>query len=334
METNITSPPKKFRWFWQNPDKGYVFWQFMLIAAITASCVFNAAHAALMKMDAGADAVHIAVAVIGAVIPPLFFFAIVEGVLLIWHRSLSRSGTMLLSLFVVAAGFAAGSRSFFGLVEFSARFDVLPTEHEAWLVFMLPLVTDAFAMGATIALFNLKDAGERKRRVKKRRHEEESIARVGLVPRLRIMVMGGAADVPSLPASQQVDALVEVHETFVEPSPPLATEVFEPSAEPTVETFVEVPAPSPKPSVKARKPSVEPSPNPELIPFMDAAASMVDTSVVARKTATELAQVIAAVEQGKTPNAIKSELGISPGTTAKVSAAWSEWQGTQRLVAV
>ena len=36
----------KSRW-WRNPDKGYVFWQVMLIAAITASCGFNGAHAAL-----------------------------------------------------------------------------------------------------------------------------------------------------------------------------------------------------------------------------------------------------------------------------------------------
>lgn len=136
----------------------------------------------------------------------------------------------------------------------------------------------------------------------------------------------------------QAEPLVEVRETFTAPSPNTAAEVAEPPAEPFVETAVEVIAPSLKPSprasVKATKSFPKSSVDESILPFMDAAAFMVNTSVVARKTATELAQVIAAVEQGKTPNAIKSELGISPGTTAKVTAAWTEWQGTQRLVAV
>lgn len=163
-------------------------------------------------------------------------------------------------------------------------------------------------------------------------------------------VVNGTAPKP------KVSELAEAAETFVEPSPnapvevpvpsgepavETVTEVMPPSVEPSPEPFVEVIAPSPKTSpkppvkasVKVSKPSPKPSVDAELMPFMDAANDMVERSVVARKTAAELAQVIAAVEQGKTPNAIKSELGISPGTTAKVSAAWTEWRREHRLVA-
>ncbi|BBY98368.1 hypothetical protein [Mycolicibacterium fallax] len=132
----------------------------------------------------------------------------------------------------------------------------------------------------------------------------------------------------------QAEPLVEVRETFTAPSLNARVEGAEPSAAPAVEVAKPSPKPSSKPPVKVRKQSVEPSVDETLIPFMDAAGHMVETSVVARKTAAELAQVIAAVEAGKSPNAIKSELGISPSTTAKVSAAWAEWRREHRLVAV
>lgn len=193
----MNETPRK--WFWNNPDKGYVFWQVMLIAAITASCGFNGAHAAL---GSAGNVWHTVAAVLGAVIPPLFFFAIAEGVLLIWHRELSRVGTIILGTLVLAAGAAAGARSFFGLVDFSARFDVLPDEHAVWLVYMLPLVTDALALGATVALFNLKDSPTRKRKPKGRK-EEAPIARIGILRKLWITLVGGAATVPTLPTTPE-----------------------------------------------------------------------------------------------------------------------------------
>ena len=186
----------KSRW-WRNPDKGYVFWQVMLIAAITASCGFNGAHAAL---GATGGVGRVIAAVLGAVIPPLFFFAIAEGVLMIWHRELSRIGTVILGTLVLAAGAAAGARSFFGLVDFSSRFDVLPDDHKVWLVYMLPLVTDALALGATVALFNLKGSPVRKKKAKERRVEHD-IATIGFFPKWRIRLMGGAATVPTLPTT-------------------------------------------------------------------------------------------------------------------------------------
>ncbi|WP_100458573.1 hypothetical protein [Mycobacteroides abscessus] len=186
----------KSRW-WRNPDKGYVFWQVMLIAAITASCGFNGAHAAL---GATGGVGRVIAAVFGAVIPPLFFFAIAEGVLMIWHRELSRIGTVILGTLVLAAGAAAGARSFFGLVDFSSRFDVLPADHKVWLVYMLPLVTDALALGATVALFNLKGSPVRKKKPKERR-VEQNIATIGLIPKLKIRLFGGAATVPTVPTT-------------------------------------------------------------------------------------------------------------------------------------
>jgi len=136
----------------------------------------------------------------------------------------------------------------------------------------------------------------------------------------------------------QVIPVTEATETFVEPFLNAPVEVPVPSGEPFVETAVEVikpsPKTSPKPPAKVRKPSTKPSPNPELIPFMDAAGHMVETSVVARKTAEELAAVIREVENGKTNNAVKQSLGVSPSTTEAVRAAWSTWQNRRELVGV
>ncbi|MCB1256384.1 MAG: hypothetical protein KDB26_04720 [Microthrixaceae bacterium] len=135
----------------------------------------------------------------------------------------------------------------------------------------------------------------------------------------------------------QVPPLVEAPQSVVESSPNTAVEVVETFAEPSAEPSVDVPEssvePSRKPSVKARKPSPKPSVDESILPFMDAAAFMVETSVVSRKTAAELAAVIAAIETGKSNNAVKSALGVSPSTTEAVRTAWAEWQDEHRLVA-
>ena len=130
-------------------------------------------------------------------------------------------------------------------------------------------------------------------------------------------------------------AAVKVAEPSVEPSPNITVEVPEPSVEPSPTAVVEVATPSPKPavkaSVKARKPSPKPSVDAALEPYMEAAAQMVDDGVVARKTPVELAAVIAALEDGLSPNGIKTKLGISPSTTEKVRSAWV---AERKLVAV
>lgn len=132
----------------------------------------------------------------------------------------------------------------------------------------------------------------------------------------------------------KVSELAEVREG----SPNAVVEVVETFAEPSAEPSVDVPEssvePSRKPSVKARKPSPKPSVDETVEPYMDAAASMVETSVVTRKTAAELAAVIREVELGKSNNAVKSALGVSPSTTEAVRTAWAEWQDEHRLVAV
>ena len=48
----------------------------------------------------------------------------------------------------------------------------------------------------------------------------------------------------------------------------------------------------------------------------------------------ELAAVIREVENGKTNNAVKQSLGVSPSTTEAVRAAWSTWQNRRELVGV
>ncbi|SLI40930.1 Uncharacterised protein [Mycobacteroides abscessus subsp. abscessus] len=127
-----------------------------------------------------------------------------------------------------------------------------------------------------------------------------------------------------------VEPAVEVQPPAVEPSTEPSTEDQPTTVEPSVKTATEVKPPSVKTSTK---PAVEVA-DPELLPFMEAAETMVADGVVARKSAREIAEVIAAIEQRKSPNRIKTELGFSSGTTAKITAAWREMEPEPTLSAV
>ena len=85
-------------------------------------------------------------------------------------------------------------------------------------------------------------------------------------------------------------------------------------------------------TAKPRKTSTKPSTNPvaEVIDpavevHLEAARWMVETEVVARKSEIEIAKVIREIVSKKSPNRIKSELGISPATTAKIADALHRW---------
>ncbi|MBN7314128.1 hypothetical protein [Mycobacteroides abscessus] len=127
------------------------------------------------------------------------------------------------------------------------------------------------------------------------------------------------------------------------------TEVTEPQAVPVVEVrgdsaesvaapLVEPAKPSvnlsAEPTVKVRKPAPKPSVDAALEPFMDTAQRLVDGGVVARKTAVELARVIAAVEEGKSDNAIKNSGLASASTASKVRMALASPEDVRVLTAV
>lgn len=133
----------------------------------------------------------------------------------------------------------------------------------------------------------------------------------------------------AVPETPQVERVVEARggstEVSVEPSVKPVDEVVAVSAEPSTKPEPSPVKPEPSPVKPATLPAVEVV-DPELEPYMEAAQRMVDEKVVTRKTDVELAEIIAAIERRMSPNAIKTELGYSPSTTAKVSAAWRQWQ--------
>ncbi|WP_158002077.1 hypothetical protein [Mycobacterium avium] len=111
----------------------------------------------------------------------------------------------------------------------------------------------------------------------------------------------------AVPASVEVNAVEEARGGVAEPAVETPPPAVEPPAKPPVET---------KPA------AVEP----ELEPFMEAAAHIVEEGIVTRKTAEEIAAVIAAVDRGMTDNAVKASGIASASTATKVRAAWRQWQ--------
>lgn len=78
-----------------------------------------------------------------------------------------------------------------------------------------------------------------------------------------------------------------------------------------------------KPRRGTRGPSAKPSADPALEPFMEHAAWLAEAGVVRGKTATDYARILRAADAGWSPTKIKSALGYSQSTTAKVIEAAS-----------
>lgn len=307
--------------FWRSPDRVYVFWQFLLIAAITASVVLNGLHAALGVRDVGGGAWYMTAAVVGAVIPPAFFFAIVEGALMVWERQMSRLGSVVLAALVFAAGGAAAARSFFGLVDFSEKFDVLPPEHAVWLKYMLPFITDVLALAATVVLFQLKGAPERRTRKPKQRRAEHDIAAIGFFPRMRVMLFGGARRVPTLPEAQ-VPAVH--HNGHPVPVPGIGHPVPEPYTPVPVDARTQVPAPVPSTGIGQAPMPVGGARAPmPVLDYRALAQRLVDEGTLAIDPE-RIARAMELREQGMSRDDIAATVGMAQKTASKILRALND----------
>lgn len=192
-DVSETTKPK----WWRNPDKGTLSAQLLLITVVVASCSINVTHGVTVATDAGSSPFRIGAAGFASVFAPIVFFALAEVVLLTWNRELPRAGRAFLSGLVLMVGGAAGWMSFMDQVGFART--ILHMAEGDVRAFALPLITDAAAVAMTCLLFMMKDAPERKRKPK--RVTEDAIATIGLIPKLRIRLFGGAATVPTVPTT-------------------------------------------------------------------------------------------------------------------------------------
>lgn len=189
---------------------------------------------------------------------------------------------------------------------------------EQYLVYGGAAVPDALMIAASLALVGLRVGAVRRGDV-----VEDTDTKV---PSRWKRIADAATDRVeaklAVPETPQLERVVEARGGSAE----VSVEAGGASAKSSVEPAVEVSPPSVEPAAKMSVEPVQPAMKPELEPFMEAASWMVETSVVARKTAEEIAEVIAAVEGGMTDNAVKAAGIASASTATKVRAAWRQWQ--------
>lgn len=249
-----------------------------------------------------------------AAVPPAMTIALFEGYF-IAKRCVPKHVLRMVLTAVVVLGGAAFSISYTSIAMFLNR---QPGDLPEWTGWVIPALLDIFVIVSAYVLYVLSKHAETAVEVPKssrwRRLADAATNR-----------MEAALTVPVEP---QVETFVEARGGFAEPPVDSSTKAAEPATEASMEPpepFVEEPTkPSVKPTVEVKKTSTKPSTNSELEPFMDAAKRMVAKGVVARKSAVELAQVIAAIDNGMTDNAIKSAGIASASTAAKVRVAWQQ----------
>lgn len=319
----VTVEKTGWRFWKKNPDKAALAGQLLLITVMAGSCFINVVTGMTVASDSGDAPERITAAGIVSALPPVVFFALTEVVLLSWSRELPHLGRWCLGGLILLVGGAAGWWSFMEQVAFARTF--LHLGDDDLRAFALPFITDAAALAMTILLFQLKDAPARKRKPKPQR-EEADIATIGFFPRWRIRLFGGAAKVPELPETTQVEAVRdgftnavdEVHEPLPEASANDLREVHEPVVKPAAK-------PNVKPSSKVREPAIDP----ELELFIPAAKWMLDRREVTRKSEVEVAAIIKLIDAGLNSYEVRKELGGSTDTADKVSRAWQRWQAEQ-----
>lgn len=270
------------------------YWSVLTVIGIALTVTINAAHA---KGALNAHGTWTSAVVAAA--PPLMFAALWEGYFLA-RRSVPQAVLRLVTAAVLILGGAAFAVSYVSIAQF-INGDVLSLPR--WAGWTLPAMFDTFVAVSAYVLHVLLKHGTEST-VGKTRTAASSRWR-----RLADAATARAEAALATPASSQADPLVKVHGGTTEPVADTPVEAATPSAEPATTPAVETPRTRTKP---APKPSIEP----ELEPFMDAAQRLVDDGVVARKTAVELARVIAAIDRGLTDNAIKAS-GIASASTAR-----------------
>lgn len=271
-----------------------VYWTLCALMGLALTVLVNGAHAKQVMPDPNTWT-----AVVVAVIPPLMFAALFEGFFLA-RRVVPPTVLRMVKASILVLGGASFAISYTTIAYFiQRRHDDLP----AWTAWVMPGLLDLFVAVSAYVVYVLS------------KHSIQT-PQTSTAPstssrwrRLADAATARAEAALATPASSQVQALAEVRGGAVEFVADAPVEAATPSAEPATTPAVETPRTRTKP---APKPSIEP----ELEPFMDTAQKLVDEAVVARKTAVELARVVAAIDRGLTDNAIKAS-GIASASTAR-----------------
>lgn len=210
------------------------FWKRLLYAATAVSVVCNSAHAMLEKHT---GVLGIGVAGVLAALPPLVFFFIVEGIAKAVKSGIGGVSYVIGLLFAAALGAGAFVISFNSLYMFARDWGVFD-EH---LVFIFPALVDAVMALSTYMLLAMGNKPtKRAKKAKETVVGDHAIARVGLIPKLRIRLFGGAATVPTLPTTahrQVIDTPLSTPER--QPDDTTAT------PEPVIDRVSSTPLPTP-----------------------------------------------------------------------------------------
>lgn len=289
--TPMVTPTRAARWYWT----------LCAVVGGVLTVLVNVAHG-LGKVPAP----HTVPAGLVSAVPPLMTIALFEGYFIAKRCAPQRVLRVVMGAVIVLGG-AAFSISYTSIAMFLNR---QPGDLPEWTGWVMPALLDIFVMVSAYVLYVLSQ-------------HAAQIPQTSTAPstssrwrRLADAATARAEAALIIPASPQVQALAEVRGGSTEPVAEAPTEPAKPSAEPATTPTVKTPRTHTKPSVKSL---VEP----ELEPFMDTAQRLVDGGVVARKSAVELARVVAAIDQGLTDNAIKSARIASASTARKVRLACS-----------
>lgn len=277
------------------------YWATCALAGLVLTVLVNGAHAKQVMPDPNTWT-----AVVVAVIPPLMFAALFEGFFLA-RRVVPPAVLRMVKVSILVLGGASFAISYTTIAYFiQRRHDDLP----AWTAWVMPGLLDLFVAVSAYVVYVLS------------RHSAQA-PQTSAAPstssrwrRLADAATARAEAALATPTSLQAEPLVEVRGGSAESAVDVPVGSVASSAEPTVET--------PRTRVK---PAAKPSVDAALEPFMEAAERMVAEGVVARKSAAELARVVAAIEDGKSDNAIKSAGIASASTAAKVRMALSAEAG-------
>lgn len=274
-----------------------VYWSVCALTGLALTVLVNGAHAKQVMPDPNTWT-----AVVVAVIPPLMFAALFEGFFLA-RRAVPPTVLRMVKASILVLGGASFAISYTTIAYFiQRRHDDLPT----WTTWVMPGLLDLFVAVSAYVVYVLS------------KHSIQA-PQTSTAPstssrwrRLADAATARAEAALATPTSLQAEPLMEVRGGSTEPVADAPTEPAKPSAEPVVKT----------PRTRT-KPAAKPSVDAALEPYMEAAERMVAESVVVRKSAAELARVIAAIDTGMTDNAIKSAGIASASTAAKVRLACS-----------
>lgn len=273
-----------------------IYWTLCALVGLALTVLVNGAHAKQVMPDPNTWT-----AVVVAVIPPLMFAALFEGFFLA-RRVVPPTVLRMVKASIVVLGGASFAISYTTIAYFiQRRHDDLP----AWTAWVMPGLLDLFVAVSAYVVYVLS----------KHSVQAPQTSTTPSTSSWRRLVDAATARAEAaliIPASLQAEPFVEVRGGTAEP---VADAPMEP-AKPSTTSAVETPRTRTKPFAK-------PSVDPELEPFMETAQRLADGGVVARKTATELARVIAAIDRGLTDNAIKASGIASASTAAKVRLACS-----------